>query len=497
MTAFPLTLLAVAMAVISWMPSINHAFSSPAVLTFPSSSPLQTDADDRKLRWPPTMVLRSVPSARSAADEVEEFKADGRSLLDDNIQSGDEASENIRKSFLQRIFKRGGVRALPVIRGDKYGASNNSTILAPSDAAIKVGELHRFMMRILHRFDKCQPKDSKLALACLWWKALAGNDPTSSVYDYELSYDLLPTITRWFVCRRLCRLYPRLHHANVEIRTAYLDKSVSSVINTIMRDYTTNANITTPVTTPKKKIRLIVMGGGYDTRSMKLLETSLLKNGNTAHRELLEQKRQSQHKSGWRNILRSRKRFSPNKNAFDNITSNQYDLECYELDLPEVVHAKRKLLQSRLFHRRPWLKDGAANEYPKLISVNFNNLNDTQRALEKIIHGSLEKNDEDDLTVNSIDNIIVFEGVMIYLDEGIPHSLLELCSNVLNKQSNLGTTNEIVQGYLCFADRLENIPGGDEDAALIEMESTGWDLLDWLPKPGLARHMGVARLRCG
>ena len=183
MTAFPLTLLAVAMAVISWMPSINHAFSSPAVLTFPSSSPLQTDADDRKLRWPPTMVLRSVPSARSAADEVEEFKADGRSLLDDNIQSGDEASENIRKSFLQRIFKRGGVRALPVIRGDKYGASNNSTILAPSDAAIKVGveptleatketwqrawRLHRFMMRILHRFDKCQPKDSKLALCVI------------------------------------------------------------------------------------------------------------------------------------------------------------------------------------------------------------------------------------------------------------------------------------------------------------------------------------------
>ena len=49
--------------------------------------------------------------------------------------------------------------------------------------------------------------------------------------------------------------------------------------------------------------------------------------------------------------------------------------------------------------------------------------------------------------------------------------------------------------YLCFADRLENIPGGDEDAADIEMNSTGWELIDWWPKPGLARHMGVARLR--
>lgn len=205
-----------------------------------------------------------------------------------------------------------------------------------------------------------------------------------------------------------------------------------------MRDNTTNANTTTPVAPSKKKIRLIVMGGGYDTRSMKLLEKSLLQNENTTHHELLQQKRQSQHRGGWRNILRRQTRFSPNKNAFDNITSNYYDLECYELDLPEVVHAKRQLLQSRLFRRRPWLKDVAAYEYPKLISVNFNNLNDTQRALEEIILGRLEKNNEDDLTVSSIDNIILFEGVMIYLDEGIPHSLLGLCSNVLSKQSNLG-----------------------------------------------------------
>ena len=54
--------------------------------------------------------------------------------------------------------------------------------------------------------------------ACLWWKAIAGNDKSSPVHDYSLSYDLLPPVTRWIVSSRLCRLYPRLHHANVEIR---------------------------------------------------------------------------------------------------------------------------------------------------------------------------------------------------------------------------------------------------------------------------------------
>ena len=54
--------------------------------------------------------------------------------------------------------------------------------------------------------------------ACLWWKAIAGNSIHSPVYDSQLSYDLLPSVTRWIVNERVCNLYSRLHHANVEIR---------------------------------------------------------------------------------------------------------------------------------------------------------------------------------------------------------------------------------------------------------------------------------------
>jgi len=372
-------------------------------------------------------------------------------------------------------------------------------------------------MKPLHLGDGCRPKDSKLALACLWWKAIAGNEKSSPVHDYSLSYDLLPPVTRWIVSRRVCRFYPRLHHANVEIRTAYLDKALTNIINTIMNDHN-NATSTTMQQMRKKKIRLVVMGGGYDTRSIKLLEQSLLMQSgddvttttttSTQYDLLRKRHNQSQRRrSRWYNRIlqrNSNRRNSNNDditttgNAFFNITSTNYDLEAYELDLPEVVSAKRKLLSSRLFHRRPWLQRKANDndEYPKLKEANFNDLNATRTVLEGIL---LNDNKNDDAEREDVTNIILFEGVMIYLDEGVPHALLELCSDVLRKSqlgytTNSSTSSSAALGYLCYADRLENIPGGDEDAAHVEMESTGWELVDFLSKPGLARHMGVARV---
>jgi len=258
-------------------------------------------------------------------------------------------------------------------------------------------------------------------------------------------------------------------------RTAYLDKSVAEAINSIMNEEVHNAT----GIMEQKKINFIVMGGGYDTRSIKLLERSLLQNTDIPHYELLKQKRQQ--RTRWWNRMRRKLKEPSLNNAFDNITSKDYDLECFELDLPEVVRAKTQLLQTRLFKRRPWLQD-IQSDYPKLIPVDFNNLNDTRSALESIVLS-------EDAGNTNVHNIIIFEGVMIYLDEGVPHALLDICSSILNKRKSQSSS------YLCFADRLENIPGGDEDAAHIEMDSTGWELIDWLPKPGLARHMGVARLR--
>ena len=404
------------------------------------------------------------------------------------------------------------------IRGEGYGASDNSTILTPAEAAAMVGvkpamfgatnttwkrawKVHRFLMtNVLHKFDSIQPTDSKLSLACLWWKALAANDATSPVYDKKLAYDLLPPVTRWIVSRRVCRFYPRLHHANVEIRTAYLDKSVSNIINNVVM-MENNSNITTKnnnAVTRKTKIRLIVMGGGYDTRCMKLLERQILLDSHKTSNEKSNNARPHQQRRFWnrRKDFRSygvdnSSLMSPMSSLQLSNTNNYYSLECYELDLPEVVHAKKKLLETRLHRRRPWLQQIS----PTLIPVNFNNLNDTRIALERLII--------DDGGATTTNNIIIFEGVMIYLDEGIPHLLLRICSDVLLNNGDVrrltigdvASSSSSSSNYLCFADRLENIPGGDINAAYVEMDSTGWELLDWLPKPGLARHMGVARLR--
>ena len=74
---------------------------------------------------------------------------------------------------------------------------------------------------------------------------------------------------------------------------------------------------------------------------------------------------------------------------------------------------------------------------------------------------------------------------MIYLNEGVPHGLLNVCRNVLRKTKSS-------RGSLVFADRLERIPGGDYDIAQPVLAEAGWRIVDWQPKPGLARHMGVA-----
>ena len=323
------------------------------------------------------------------------------------------------------------------IRGsNRYGSENNSTILSPEEAAAAVGvkpanpkatkktwqrawRFHKRMLPVLHAFDRNKPPDSSLSLAVLWWKALSGNDMSSPAYDGGLSYDLLPRGTRIVVSRRLRRFYPRLHHANVEIRTAYLDRAIANAANEARQ------------ADPTKRIRLIMLGGGYDIRSLKLRQRGLVD-------------------------------------------------QAVELDLPDVVEAKQKLFQNRLLRRRR-RRGMTDQDLPDMMSIDLNKLNDVKEKLNAICtHGG------DDSDWRQYHNIFVFEGVMIYLDAGCPSALLGVCSDVLNSHG-LG-------GSLCFADRLENIPEGNLDDAIVELNSNGWELIDWLPKPGLARHQGSARL---
>jgi hypothetical protein len=315
-----------------------------------------------------------------------------------------------------------------LIRGERYN-STNSTIPSPSLIASKLNikptkdatakqwkmawKMHKKLLPILHSTDSCKPPDSSLNLACMWWKALSGNDATSPVYDHGLAYDLLPSGWRRII--KLRRWFPRLHHANVELRTAYLDKSLQDIVSQVRQNNPENL-----------KIQLVCMGAGYDLRGIKMLE-----------RKVVDQ--------------------------------------VFELDLPQVVEAKERLFQ-RLQRRRPWLNE----TMPTLIASDFNNVDNVKDILlENVLNDTTQGNSE-------WYTIFMFEGVMIYLNPMVPSSLLNVTSHVLNTKQ--------MQGSLCFADRLENIPGGELEPAMIELERNGWTLIDWEPKPGLARHMGYASL---
>ena len=320
-----------------------------------------------------------------------------------------------------------------MIRGERYyNATNNSSLPSPIEIANRLNiqptkeassqewqrawKTHKRLIPLLHSTDRCKPPDSSLNIACMWWKALSGNDQSSPVYDDGLAYDLLPSIWRKLVSSKVRRFYPRLHHGNVELRTAYLDQCIRD----IAQEVHDNSNTT--------KIRLVCMGAGYDTRGIKLLER------------------------GWVDTV-------------------------VELDLPNVVDAKKRLFQ-RLQKRRPLLR---GMELPTLIPSDFNDMADVKVKLEALL-----KDDDTAAAQEEWFTIFVFEGVMIYLDEGIPSALLNVSSTVLRDKKG--------KGALCLADRLDNVPGGDPEAGILELESNGWKIIDWSPKPGLARHMLSARL---
>ena len=133
----------------------TNAFS-PSLVSSAGIVSLATDNGVLRSIDPFTLTLQSTTSNN-------EVTIDGKPLIN-----------NKNKSILNRLFNS---NKSSLIRGSKY---ENSTILTPADAAVKVNvkptreatkqewqrawKLHRFMMKILHKFDGCKPKDSKLAL---------------------------------------------------------------------------------------------------------------------------------------------------------------------------------------------------------------------------------------------------------------------------------------------------------------------------------------------
>ena len=158
----------VVLAIVSLLTSTAHSFTRPIVLL---ASPLSSSAAARQNN---VKLLQQSSQSSSIAiatnnNDDDEVKIDGRPLINSH-----------NKSFIQRLFNRNKRSNLTIRGNNKYGTQNNSTILTPIDAAIKVSvqptrnatkqewqrawKIHRYMMKILHKFDECKPTDSKLAL---------------------------------------------------------------------------------------------------------------------------------------------------------------------------------------------------------------------------------------------------------------------------------------------------------------------------------------------
>jgi hypothetical protein len=279
-------------------------------------------------------------------------------------------------------------------------------------------------------FDKARTPDLDNSLKCLWCKALVGLDKTSPAYDNGLAYDMLPSVSRWIV-RLPERSFPRLVHFIIELRTIYLDRSLQEEIKYAK------------IILGCHRIRLITLGAGYDTRSVKFLN-------NNNNRETID--------------------------------------EAWELDIEQVIHSKSIMLK-RLQHRRP------TYNLPNLVRQDLTDTSRLTDVLDNIIRPKKLDDENDDEDDENDDNewytIFVVEGVLIYLKEEDRSKVLSVCSKSLKKSGGGGRG-----GSFLFADRIRKLR--DPTPVQVEswLQSDGWNLVDnsFCVHPGKARHMGAARV---
>lgn len=288
-------------------------------------------------------------------------------------------------------------------------------------------KFHGLIIPLLHCLDLAAARESHNALRVLWCKAISAGDAHSRAHDDDWTYDMLPDYVRWLILRFIpLAWYPRWHHAVIETRTVFL--------NTIIQQEMARQPSTTP-------IRIIALGAGYDVRYCRILSTQW--NANP-----------------WRAV------------------------EVWELDMPNVTQAKRTML-ARLQQRRKISRNQTV-VLPQLLSVNLNDVeNSVWSVLDRIVSPShrspfIPSHPDIDRRWHTI---FVCEGVLMYLDDGVPQKLWQAMRAAI--EASGGTAS------FCFVDRLP-LDGDDADTARDALRQAGWELSHWYVKNGSARHMGCA-----
>jgi hypothetical protein len=311
--------------------------------------------------------------------------------------------------------------------------------------------VHRLLLRFLHLGDPLVVPNSSLSGLILWWKALVGNDRKSPAYDDGWAGDLLPPATGWIAgggdrgrqqrgrgvsILSLRRFFPRLNHANIELRTVYLNRAV---LRTLRQLHLDRCPFQAPGSSTRTKVRLIILGAGYDLRGTKLLT----------------------------------------EGAVDDVV---------ELDLSEVIEAKRALWTQRLRKRRPDVK------IPRFLLADLNDVDATQALLARI-HSTNES--QPSARSGAVwSTIYLAEGIVVHLQREAGHALLRAMSSSLPvpAPSSSSSPPRIQPSYFIFADALPHVTNRSLDGARAELLQQGWKLLDFVANPTKAPHMGIAVL---
>lgn len=331
-------------------------------------------------------------------------------------------------------YSRDGLRPLDEI-GAECGVP--PPLRAPKWAWKAAWAVGKHALPVLHRWDDCAPSDTNVNLWVCWMKAIVGNS-MFGIDDRRLAYDLLPSVTRKVVSRPLASLYPLLHHQNIALRVAYLDRQVRDELA---------AAADTPTT-------VVVLGAGFDLRAMRLSD---------AHETAADADSEATR------------------------PSSTATTRWAEIDLPHVIEQRSRLL-GRLARRRPHLApqlDGLT-QLPANLSV----AEEARASLRAALRGGGDGVGSSS-SAGTANVVFVVEALLIYLPPEDAAALLRLCAEEA-RAAGARTAS------LCFADRLPGVEGYDRDAADALLADAGGFRLDaesWLPKPGLARHMGVARLK--
>jgi hypothetical protein len=329
--------------------------------------------------------------------------------------------------------------------------------------------VQRAVMPLLHFFDACAPKESYVNLSVLWWKAIAGNRRGSETDDGGIAHDLLPPVTRNIVGFPLASLYPKLHHQNVALRTAFLDRALNEILDELGPSDGRRADADSSGS--GSDVRVITLGAGFDTRSLRFRNP---KASVPTKIHAGKQKRGSVTEPS-----RARSRAVP---------------QFFEIDLSSVVEQKRKIL-NRFLSRRPEFQ----GRLPSLLEADLNDLEGVQMQLKRVFDGSAEhEGSGSDPSISSRQNrgakkptIVLVEAVLMYLDQNKVVPLLSSCMKEAAQHSS--------SVHFCFADRFPDMPYSDIDpdeeryAAEKLLKGINLELVSWQGKPGRARHMGVAK----